>query len=56
MKLENLKKYEILNSKQVRVIQGGLNAQSTITGDLSFDVVTNKKDATQPPYNSGTKI
>lgn len=45
MKLENLKKYEVLNTKEINVIQGGLAAASTVestSGDS--DVVSSKKD------------
>ena len=55
MKLENLKKYKVLNQKEVKIVHGGLNAQSTLRGDLSSDTMTTKKDATQDPYYSFKK-
>jgi hypothetical protein len=45
MKLEALKKYEVLNSKEINIIQGGLAAGSTVestSGDS--DVTSSKKD------------
>lgn len=45
MKLENLKKYEVLNSREIRVIQGGLAAASTVESETNdSDTVSSKKD------------
>lgn len=55
MKLEKIKKYKVLNQEEVKIIHGGLNAQSTLRGDLSSDTMTNKKDATQDSYSSFKK-
>jgi hypothetical protein len=45
MKLENLKKYETLNSREINVIQGGLAAASTVESQTDdSDVVSSKKD------------
>lgn len=45
MKLENLKKYEVLNSQEIKVVQGGLAAASTVESNSGdSDTVSSKKD------------